>query len=88
MIIVFQKDLTIVRTTIGQPNENYEYKLFHRDKFITLRRTDYEYNYGIVTLNPDSTFDLELKDLKNVKFSKIEDDNIFIVEVKIKKHCF
>ena len=79
-----QRDLAIHRME-GYNNFKYQYQLFKEGKYCKNHLSDYEYQYGVVDINPvDGSITLTMRDVRNILFSSLEDDNVFLVEVTIK----
>lgn len=81
---VLEKDLKVIRM-IGYNNHAYQYQLFHKEEYKCNHLSNYEYKYGVVTVNPnDGTMILTMRDASNMNFTSLEDDNVLLVEVTIK----
>jgi hypothetical protein len=71
--------MTITQTI---QKDGFVYTLWKDGTPIQAYKSIYPYRFGIVTVSNDK-ITLEFKALKNIHFSDIEDDNIYLIDVTL-----
>jgi len=81
---VLQKDL-VIRRMAGYSHYKYQYVLFKDDKSVCNHSSDAEYPLGLVCIHPsDGSIRLTMKQICELDFQTVEDDDVFVVPVTIK----
>lgn len=87
-MITLQKDLSIKRSICNIAHESglmigqmYEYQLKHQGQVVDRRYEHFSYPLGIVTENPNGSLTMELRQISQLSFSQIEDDNVFVLKI-------
>lgn len=83
--MTLQKDITIIRTEINKKAGRFEYTLFREGKKVKSRKSDREYNFGLVEVGRDGNLYMDSMRKNASQFEKrqLEDPNAFIITVTI-----